>query len=480
MIISSILVILILISIPIAPFLDIRAQGIVSIVALLLLVIVGIYLFAGLAKIIVYAIYGIFTGLFLIFLPEGYQLPFIIIGTLLCVLNPLAGFESFLEKKLNEEDVLPIRFSLRGSYWPFYTYRKEMKHYYHLPQARKMYTKKWYLTLRQISTILVFSIGIFLFIYHINHIANSLDNFDILNFFTFYNVTIMFILTYFLHRKGFTSTFRTLVVSLFPTLIYVVLISNLDATFRFGIAGALFLLGVSVSIYELIQLYQRVVYEAYHYYDVDQQKDVYANALFEPLVYNESFIWDAEYQIKVKLETFQKQFKDILVYANYFRFIITAYTYGKQMIHLHAHFHEKDTKRIQLFKTYLEAKFKMAIPLIVENDPNKVIYEKQFFHRPGYIIARTQSLAGLLKELEIETKIIISLIAYFENEEDLRMFAAEYKTNVLPDLSDEDTITVRIDIECHNVDYVIESKIGDALLSLLIHHGKYVRVSVYY
>ncbi len=49
------------------------------------------------------------------------------------------------------------------------------------------------------------------------------------------------------------------------------------------------------------------------------------------------------------------------------------------------------------------------------DDPNKHQYEQNFFHRPDYIVARGLALANLLKELEIKTRIIESMIVYFEN-----------------------------------------------------------------
>jgi hypothetical protein len=381
---------------------------------------------------------------------------------------------------MSDEDVLPIHFSIRGSYWPFFAYRREMKNFYHLPQARKLYTKDWYLHLRQITTLFLVSIGIFLFIHGLNNIKNSLDDFDWLNFFIFYSVIIVFVLAFFLFKKGFTSTFRGLAVSSFPIIIYLILVSNFPNEVKYSFAGSFVIIGLVVSVVEMIKLFQRVVYDSYHYYDVDQQLEVFANALFEPLVYNESFTKTGHYQIKVKLETFQKHLHDILVYANYFKFIITAYAYGKEMLHVYADFHEKGAKRADRFKVYLEAKFKMAVPMILEDDPEKTLYEKRFFHRPDYIIARAQSLAALLKELEIKTKIIISMIVYFDLEEELEEFSKEYPVTKLADLSEDDYLTVRIDVPTLNIDYMIESKIREVLLALMVYHGKFVRISVYY
>jgi hypothetical protein len=479
--IAGSLTILIFIVMPIALILlSLRGQGIFMISAILTLVYVGIYVFGGVPKLIVAFIYGLVTFIFLFLLEEPYHLPFIIIGSLLFVLNPLSTFEGYLTTKMNDEDVLPIRISIRGSYWPFFSYHKEMKNFYHLPQARKLYTKKWYLHLRQFITLLLVTIGIFLFIFSINYIANSLNDFNWFNFFIFYNVVIIFILAFFLYKKGFTSTFRTFVISLFLPIIYLIYISNFPDPIKYSLAGSMFVIGIVVSGIELYKFFQRVDYDSYHYYDVEEQVEVYANALFEPLVYNESYIHCAHYKIRVKQDLFKKNFHDILVYANYFKFIITAYTYGQDVVHLYADFHFGKRFRAEKFKTYLEAKFKMAVEMQLEEDPNKEIYEKKFFHNPNYIIARAQNLAGLLKELEIKTKIIISMIVYFELEEELEAFSEDFSFTRLDDLSEDDYLTVRVDVPTINVDYMIESKIREVLLSLLVNHGKFVRISVYY
>ncbi len=480
-IISGSLTILTLLLMPFAlVLLNLRGQGIFMISAIIALVIVGVYVFGGVPKLIVYLIYGAITFFFLYVFKDPYHLPIVFIGTFLFILHPLSSFENYLTKKMNAEDVLPIRISIHGSYWPFYAYQKEMKNFYHLPQARKLYTNRTYYQLRQFSTLMLFFVGIFLFLFSVNYIANTLDNFNWFRFFIFYAVIIVFVLAFLLYKKGFTSTFRTLVISLFPPIIYLILASDFPNPIKYSFAISLLVLGLVVTVIEIIKYYQRVAYDSYHYYDVDQQLEVYANALFEPLVYNESFSKCAHYQIKVKSETFQKYLDDILVYANYFRFIITAYAYGKEMVHLHADFHEKNEKRAERFKTFLESKFKLAVTLSLVDDPNKSLYEKKFFHRPNYIIARAQSLANLLKELDIRTKIIISIIAYFELDDEFENFQEEYPATRLDDLSEDDYITAKIDIPSINVEYMIESKIREVLLTLMIHHGQFVRISVYY
>ena len=72
------------------------------------------------------------------------------------------------------------------------------------------------------------------------------------------------------------------------------------------------------------------------------------------------------------------------------------------------------------------------------------------------------------------------MIVYFELEEELEEFSKEFTVSKLDELSEDDYLTVKIDIPCLNVDYMIESKIREVLLSLMVHHGTFVRISVFY
>lgn len=481
LIIALTLSILILILMPIALSLfNIRGRGIFMISAIVSFVYIGVYVFGGIPKLIIYAIYGIVIAVVLSMIPYDYQMPIVIIGTLLFILNPLSLFEKYLESKMKAEDILPIRISIRGSYWPFFEYRKEMKNFYHLPQQKKLYTKKWYLHARQITMVLLYTLGVFIFIQQINYIANRIDDINWYNFFTLYVVIIMFLLAYFVHLKGFTSTFRTFGISLFPPIIFMLMISDFPDALKYSLAGSFVIFGLVIGTIELINLHKRVAYDSYKYYDVDQQMEVHANALFEPLVYNETFTLCGHYQIKKSKKDFRKYFQDILIYANFFHFIITAYAIDKDTVHLYAEFNKKAMKRAQKFKTFLETKYKTTVPLDLQSDPEKTLYEEKFFHRPEYIIARAQRLAELLKELNIDSSIIISIIAYFKNESDIKSLSDEYQVAIMPNMKVDDYITARIDIKTINNEYMIETKIRDVLLNLLISQGQFVRISVYY
>ena len=441
---------------------------------------IGIYFFGGLPKFVIYFIYGLLTGIGMYFLSD-YQLAFVVAGSLLFILSPLAAFERHLEKKLSDEDSLPIRMSLRGSYWPNYAYRRAMKEYYHLPQTRKLYTKKWYLRLRQACMLLIFFVATFLFINEVGRtVAVDFNAFNWISFFNVYIVIVLYILAFVLHKKGFTSMFRSLIVSMFPILIFLVTQAPFSETTRIVMSVLSLVVAIVIAIYELYIYYQRVAYQSYEYRDPDKNWEVYANATFEPLVYNETFTKVVKFSFDCERSLFEKNFHDILVYANFRRFIITAYAFSPKGVVFYADFHHKAGKRIMKFKNYLDKKLKRSVDIQIIDDVNKKVYETNFFHKTEYIVARATHLAELLKELEIKSEVIISTIFYFESLADLKSFQDKYFTVRLEHLEDENIYTVRADILSQNVDYIIEQKVREILMDAMIYRGNYVRISVFY
>ena len=475
------IIVLLILLMPVAIILlELKGQGIFSIIMVVIIIYVFIYVFFGLPKMIVGFIYGVVIFMFLALADEPYHLPIAIIGSLTFLFNPLYSIENYLNKRIVKEEALPLRFSIRGSYWPYYQYRKEMKNYYHLPQTKKLYSLKWYLQLRQVLTIILFLTGIVILINSLSVIGNSLEDFSWINFFNFYYVVIIFLLAYYSFKKGFTSTLRTLIIAIFPPVIYTILLAPFSNVVKYSFSGATFIIFIILGIIEIYKYYTRVAYESYDYYDIDHQINVHANALFEPLVYNEIFINYAIYKINVKDSEFNKVFKDILIYANYFRIFIVGYTNDKKHISIHTNFHHKEIVRIDKFKTFLERIFERNVGLSSFRDPDKEFYEKNFFHRPGYIISRALSLASLAKDLKMNENIILSMIVYFESRENLRSFQEKYQITILEELSEESYISARVDIHTRNIDYVIEEKLRELLLDLLIHDGNYVRIQVFY
>lgn len=461
-------------------FLNLEAKVIYLISSIVALVYVGFFIFGGLPELIINFIYGFITATTLFFTTDDYHMPVIIIATIIIILNPLSQFESFLRSKMTADNTEPIQISIRGKQWPFFAYRKEMKNYFHLPQSRKFFTIKSYKAARQISTLLVAGFGVFLFINQINHIANSLDDFNWSNFLTFYVIIIIFLLAYFIHLKGFTSTFRTFAFSLIPPIIYLIAITSFSYWIKVSLLISISIVSVIFAIIELIKFHQRVIYDELIYLDKDTHRYVHANALFEPLVYNETYTLCGEYTIKVDEKTFDNHFKDILVYANFYHFIIVAYTVSDSDVIIHAHFLYKQHKRSERFRIYLESLFEKEVPYYTFSDYNKIAYEKNFFHKDEYIIARAKHLAQLLKALQIRSKIVISMIIYFENDIQLETFNTQYNAIKLKDITVDGYITTKLDVLCINNPFVIEKTLKKILLHMFINNGKFVRLNVYY
>ena len=439
----------------------------------------GIFLFSGLAKFIVYSIYAVLTGVLLYFLPD-YQHSIIAIGTIMFVLNPLVNLEEKLEKKFNDDLVLPLKISLRGSFWPFYEYRKQMKDYYHLPQTKKLYTKNYYLRLRQAFTLILFSGAIYLFINELKNIAFELGNYGAENFFMFYAVITLFIATFTLYNKGFQSLLRIITIMMFPPIIYAISFTNFSNSTKIIFISGMAFIGLSTAIYTIIGTLRRVAYSEYKYFDVEEQWQVFANDLFEPLVYNETFTIFAKYVFKCELDQFKELFQDILVYSNVKRFMITAYAYDGKNILLFTEWNQKHAKKALKMQTYLENKFQTNVKSEILYDKQKTLYEKHFFHKTEYIVSRALTLSERLKTLQMYDHVILSFIFSFQSIEDIQDLGKTYYLARLEALDDKDYYAVRLDIKVANNPYIIETRVRDILLDAIIHGGQYVRISVYY
>lgn len=468
------LVLLLLLSLIIGSQIHIR---ITLAVELLVITFLFIYLFGGLGKLVTSIMYGVILAILLILFPK-YDTALIFIGTFMFALNPLSDLEEKVDERF-PNNVSILSYS-RGSYTNYYEYRKEIKNYYHLPQMKKLYNKPNYLKLRQALTILLSMLAVFLLIREVNHLVNLLRNFRIHLFFaSTYSVIILVIVTVILYRKGFHSMLNVLTISVFPPVAYTLyLMVNQPLSLILG--SGVIIIGIFTAVYQYIAYRNRIVYEYYHYYDNDRQSEVYANALFEPFVYDDSYHLTVVYTLKISKSTFDRLFHDIVVYADLFRFYITAYSNDHKEIKLFTEFHYGSEKRINKFTKFLDelSGEKVSYELIVDHD--KVYYEKNFFHKTDYIVSRTIYLASLLKELEIKSNVIVSIIGFFENQEDINSMSYNHSITRIPSMDMENILTVRIDFKIANVEHLIDSKMREVLLDLLINRGKYVRVSVYY
>lgn len=481
LLISLILILLLLISFMLVfPLVALDHSLIYMLFATISIILTTVYLFSGTAKFLVMLIYSILIILGLIILPE-YQHAIIAVGSLMIILNPLANFESYLENKLIATETAPLSISIRGKYWPFYAYRQEMKNYVRLPQTKKLFTKAWYLRTRQLTTILLLFTAIYLFINELKNIYIDLSNYNPLQIFTFYGVVTLFVLTFILYKNGFRAMFRTAIMFIFLPVIFAAWLLPISFVSQLIFTIIIIILGVTDIVYEKFLSLNRVAYSAYTYYDLDDQRHVYANEFYEPLVYNESYNIVGIYKFKTSLDTWHEHLQEILFYANRKHFMISAYTYNGKEILVYTEFFHKHGKRAQSFQNFLENLLHTKVEAQIVYDKYKQIYEKTFFHKTEYIVARALSLANLLKELQVaKRELIISIIFTFKNKEDILKLSKHYYVARMEELDDSEYLAAKVVVKTVNSNFAIEQKIRDVLLNAMIYQATYVRILVYY
>ena len=436
-------------------FLKPNQQTIYALVSVLFLLYVALYVFFGLAKLIVFFIYGVFIAIALTLIPDRFSVILMFIGALVFVLNPLAELETFLEQTLSEAEIQPIEVLRRGKYQAFYQYRKEMKEHYHLPQMRKLFTKTWYKQVRTLSVLILFGIDIFIILF----VATDIAYFQVIsanNILGIYFLIIIFIMMFLLHKKGFTTMMRIVRLSVFVPIIFILAVqTDIDTYIKWIFISVLIVFGIVLSIIELVKYYLRVSYSAYQYYDQDLGEQVYANALFEPLVYNDNTTLIGHFALEVSIDVFQSHFNEILIYANFKRFIITAYTHNKRYAYIFAEFHPEQAKLLEKFRSFLESLFKTHVGLREYDDQQRRFYEKRFFHHPEYIVARALKLAHLLNDLEIRGELIISMVTYYQDIQALKAFDKMYPSRRLVELDQENVFVLQTNVSCRILDNFI-------------------------
>lgn len=432
-----------------------------------------IYWLYGIPRLVVYSIYWIIILGISFSTHEDYRLMLIFILTVVIVINPLSGFEHYLDKKLSPSATETFKFTIGGRYKTFYLYKKQMTDYYHLPQTRKLFTKPLYKFFRTLSVITLFTALIFLLIYTTNDIIR-LQGINDINILSMYFQIVLAFLIILLHKRGFTSMFRLVRIAVFVPAIYLIIMSGLDDLLKYSFIALLVIGFIGLVITETYFSYTRVDYNAYNYIDPITNHEVFANALYEPFIYNDDRESIVKFNIEASKDVFVKNFKELLVYANVHRFILTAYVYNKGSIDLYVEFYNK--KQIPKAAKKLETIFKSRANIVEITDP--LFYEKTFLHNHEYIITRALSLAHLLKEFEIKDEVIISTSMYFTNIDFARTLFKIYNINLLENKKDYCLLEVNITVK--NVDYMIEQSLRDVLLDMLVSGGTFVRVMVYY
>ncbi len=453
-------------------------QGIITIVLICILVMLSFFVFSGVQKLLTYTIYIGFTLLFLFLFPSDYQVLIALISTFVMIVHPLSKFEYYLSKKMSPNFKNPIRIHLSGSYWPYFEYRKAMKAYYHLPQSKKLHKNRWYLIFRQLTTISLLFIGVFMIVNETSNIVNALDAFSITRFFNLYIVFLLILMSYYAYKKGFTTVIRALMIGVFPIIIYVLMTASFDAYFRIPMLIMIFIVFLFILVFEYQRYFDRVTIDVFDYHDEQNNQIVYANSLFEPIIYNDTYILSTHYLIKISLTTFHQQLNTILKYMNKHHIILTAYAYGEQMFHLYADFHFKDREKVDLFKTFLESLFIIGIPYELKEDKHKLLYEKKFYHQKAYIIARAKHLARQLEDVSNEKIIIVSVFMYFDNMDTIESLKKSYNYTYVESMSLDAYYTIKIDVPVPNNSFIIEKTVQDILHVMTENKGQFIRILV--
>lgn len=451
-------------------FLDKELHTTISLVSAFLFVYSLINFLFGLPRFIIYFIYGALSILIIYYSLEEYRFLIVFLLTVVIVINPLVFLEVYLDKNLAKRTTKTYELKIKGKYETFYKYRKAMKEYYHFPQTRKLYTKKWYNYLRNITVIGFFSVLIFLIIYTTNVIISVTDLYDVNILLIYFQIALTFMLVI-LYKRGFTSMFRVARMAILPTIYYLIYLSNLE-----GILAILFYVLLSVAIIgmfiaEVYFYYTRVKYQAYEYTNPINNSHVFANALYEPFIYDDNKI-SVLYEFESSLDLFHKKRFELTVFANMKRTIITAYEAINRKIRVYVEMY--DENKIALYQAKLSTMFKTSVKLmrLEEN-----YYEKMFLHNHEYIITRALSLAHLLNELEIKEQLIIKTTMFFESIEKAKELIFKYETELQ---EVEGKLVLEAILKVKNLDYLIESKLRDLLLDMLVQGGVFIRIKVYY
>ena len=477
--ISSVILFLILIIYPsLLLLLEPFGQGISTIVFLFIMTIIAFFVFSGLQKLIVYMIYISLTLFCLFIFPKDYQVIIALTSTFIMIVHPLNGLEQYISKRISVHFSNPIQIHFSGSYWPYFEYRKAMKDFYHMPQSKKLHQNKWYLLSRQFTTLLLLFIGIFIFINETSSIINNLDDFNLSRFISLYVVFWFILMSYYSFKKGFTTVIRSLMIGIFPIIIYAIMLVPFEYYVKLPFLAMISIVFILIIIFEYNRYFDRVTFDAFDYIDANSNLHVYANSLFESIIYNDTYILSAHYLIKISLKTFERHLHNILVYLNKKHIIMTAYAYGEEMLHVYADFHYKDRKKVDLLKTYLESLFVLGIPYEIVEDKHKNMYERRFYHQPSYISARARHLAHQLKDMSNENIIILTLLMYFDSKESLKAINNHYQFEYLENMSNEDYHTIKIDLPVINVSRIITETVENALSLMHDQNGQFIRIMV--
>ncbi len=454
-------------------FLASRFHGVIDVLGLFFGILNVFYLTFGIPRLATTFIYGLFAVPSFILMPQKYHLIVIFIYTIIIVLNPLASLEQYLKRILDETRSKQFDYTPPGRYFTYFKYRKEMKNHYHLPQVQKVYTRPTYRLARTIGVIVLFALVIFLLLFSSSDII-IYEGLDYRSFITLYLSALLTGAMLVLFKKGFNSMFRVFRVGAFPPLLLIIYMIDMNDIVKIVSLLALTLGMLGIIISEIIMAFSRVIYSSYRYTDPVSNEKVWANALYEPFIYNTNKKENIKFEFNLPESLFFKHFKTLLININYYKTIITAITIEKDNVSLYVEFYK--LKSIEKIEKAIKKIYN--IELIERTVVDNNYYEIKFLHNHEYIIARALNLAHLLIELEIKEPVIVSVTMHFKNKQKAQGFMRSHHSIILEETEDYCLIDGKVKVE--NRDFMIETELRSLLLDMLVNSGTFVRVMVYY
>lgn len=452
---------------------------------ILLLIGIGTFFWGGLTKIFINTTYILLTILFLYTFPT-YDIAIIITGSALFMLNPYKFMENIFSKNLCREREKSYYKLVSKKNQEYFLYHQEMKKFFHMKSYIMLYKNFFYRFIRYSIPAMLYGAASFFSFYRLKSFLNfteSLTNYYDNLLFWFVSIVVILITAMIIQYKGFSSAFRFLLFFIFPYMFYIIyhIVSfpKNDMLIKYFILAACILGLIVVIAVQIPYYYQRVIYYTYNYFDNKNGQDVYANGLYEKNIIKEGHQRHGIYLMNMALADFQYKFKWLLIYCNYNKIIITAYTYKQNEIKLYCVFRTDKKKQPKKMLNYLSRLFKnKSIILNQFVDKESVYLNELFINTENYLVAKAIKDANLLKEFGLRKPVVISLFANFKEHRDMIEFAREKKINIY-DLSNLDSIA-EIRMMLPNDNNAIELAIRDIYASLIFHNVLNTRVVVRY
>lgn len=456
-----------------------------------------IYLFnffwGGVSKLVVNGIYATLIILFNMAYPRFF-LGIAIAGAFLIIFNPLKPLQNLIARSLKSEVHISLSSLALRQNKVFWEYRKVMKQHFHLDSYAKLFQNRVYAFLRRAVPTLLYICGAFLAIYSLNEDKHR-QNFEFMKkafgvnnyaftIFMIVSIVCIFIFGYIIYLKSFKSGVRFLTILVIPFITFVIhLLKNIifknQTTLYLVVHSGFIIASLVIVIIQIVLYFKRVTYKYYHYFDNDKQEEVFANALYEPFVFDNGYSRVGVFNIAISKYAFQEKFQKVISFANQKYFIITSYVFRDNYVTIYTVFKNSDTAHPRQFLKFLSKIY--CCNFITINtflDEEKLFYPKLFYNNENYIVARTITEAKELLKLGFYKPIILSFFFDFPSENDIINYSQKQPTNTYRTTNNKKLVETRTTVE--NDETMLEITSRKILLDALMHNAKYLKVSIRY